>query len=332
VDLTLNYKYPNICGFTVEEFDELFKGHMENALEPMIANNYLPPGATVAELRERILDWYDGYSWDGKTKVLNPWSVLSFFENLMFDNYWYESGTPSFLINLIKERRVTFDIFNHDATTVTNKVNNVDVNNLKPIPLMFQTGYLTVKKIKDGKYHLVLPNLEVKTSFFDDLMSLTSSSESILDLKAHAKSLLDAFVQMNPRAIELSFDRFLSSVNLGVHIPLESYYQTLFLFAMVLADQSVMVEEASGEGFLDVSLKIPKVGVFIIEMKYIKSDDDYSDDKIHEELNKKALEATRQINDRKYASKYCGLGNKVYKVALVVYKRTTVRVTIDEIV
>jgi hypothetical protein len=211
-------------------------------------------------------------------------------------------------------------------------VNNVDVDSLEIFPLMFQTGYLTVKEITEDGYHMVLPNLEVKASFFKDLMSLTPSMKSILALKAHAKSLLDAFVQMNPRAIELGFDRFLSSVNLAVHISLESYYQTLFLFAMVLADQSVMVEEASGEGFLDVSLKIPQVGVFIIEMKYIKSDDNYSDDKIREELDKKALEATRQINDRKYASKYCGLGHKVYKVALVVYKRTTVRVTIDEIV
>ncbi|MDR1578143.1 MAG: PD-(D/E)XK nuclease domain-containing protein, partial [Deltaproteobacteria bacterium] len=137
--------------------------------------------------------------------------------------------------------------------------------------------------------------------------------------------------------IELSFERFLSSVDLDKRIPQESDFQTLFLFAMALADQSVKIEEALGEGFLEASLKIPQVGRFIIGIKYIKADEDYSDeeysdDQIREELDKKALEVSRQIDNRKYFFQYSDLGYKVYKMAIVVYKRAIVRVIIDKIV
>ncbi|MDR1607801.1 MAG: AAA family ATPase, partial [Deltaproteobacteria bacterium] len=105
VDLTIEPDYANICGFTIEEFDALFQEHMEKSLEPLINNESLPLGSSVADLREKLLVFYDGYSWDGKTKVLNPWSVMNCFRKQKFDNFWFESGTPKFLVDLIKERK-----------------------------------------------------------------------------------------------------------------------------------------------------------------------------------------------------------------------------------
>ncbi|MDR1608911.1 MAG: ATP-binding protein [Deltaproteobacteria bacterium] len=350
-DITLHPKYPNVCGFTIDEFDAHFQEHMEDALEPLIKRKSLALGSSVDDLRAKLLEWYDGYSWDGTTKVLNPWSVLNFFDLQKFDNFWFESGTPKFLVDLIKERKMTLDLFDNDSTIITNSLNNVDIDNFEPIPVMFQAGYLTVDQIENEEYLLVLPNLEVKSSLFSNLLSLKTSFKTISKLKAHAEVLHKALSQKNARDIETSFGKFLSSVSLQLHNPKESYYQTLFMFAMTLVNQSVKVEEASGEGFLDASVDIPGIGVFIIEMKYLKAKDQDTEDivtddkvtkgkvtkvimteeEINDELNKLTLEALRQIDEKNYADKYCTPGKKVYKMALVVYKRTTVKAVIKEI-
>jgi hypothetical protein len=276
---------------------------------------------------------------------------MNCFRKQKFDNFWFESGTPKFLVDLIKERKMTLDLFNNDSTIISDSLNNVDIDNFEPIPVMFQAGYLTVDKQKGTIYHLVFPNLEVKVSMFSNLLSLNPTSLNAFELRSHAKTLHKALSQKNARDIETSFRKFLSSVSLQLHNPKESYYQTLFMFAMTLVNQSIKVEEASGEGFLDASMDIPGIGVFIIEMKYLKEKDQDTEDKvtedkvtkgkvtkvimteeeINDELNKLTLEALRQIDKKKYADKYCTPGKKVYKVALVVYQRSTVKAVIEEI-
>jgi hypothetical protein len=300
-------------------------------LEPLIDNESLPLGSSVADLREKFLECYDGYSWDGKTKVLNPWSVLNFFDNQMFDNFWFESGAPTFLVNIIKERQMTLDLFNHDFTIITDSLNNVDVDNYEPIPLMFQTGYLTVDQIESDEYRLVFPNFEIKNSFFTNLLSLNPIYMDNTNLKARAKALHKALSLKNVQDIEAGFDRFLSSVNNQLPEAKESYYQNLFMFAMALADQSVKVEETSSEGFLVASVDIPAIGVFIIEIKYLKTEREDSEEKINDELNKLSFKALRQIYDKEYADLYCDLNKKVYKMALVVYKSAKVKAVIEEI-
>jgi hypothetical protein len=75
-DLTLNDTFAAICGFTAEEFDALFSGYLEDNLDEFKSKNLLPPEASAGDLRQAIFDLYDGYSWDGRTRVLNPWSAL----------------------------------------------------------------------------------------------------------------------------------------------------------------------------------------------------------------------------------------------------------------
>jgi len=96
LDITLTKKYSNICGVTIDDFDQYFRDHIEylSALNDFKA---------IDNIRDRILAWYDGYSWDGKTKVLNPFSLLSFFKQERFSSFWYASGTPKFLMDLIKK-------------------------------------------------------------------------------------------------------------------------------------------------------------------------------------------------------------------------------------
>jgi hypothetical protein len=83
-DISLNDKYAAICGFTHDELDSCFNEHMSVVLDIFKSKGKMSPEATVSDLRENILSWYNGYSWDGETQVLNPWSILNFFINVVF--------------------------------------------------------------------------------------------------------------------------------------------------------------------------------------------------------------------------------------------------------
>ncbi|MDR1166315.1 MAG: AAA family ATPase, partial [Deltaproteobacteria bacterium] len=123
-DLTLEEDFANIAGFTTAEFDSLFTSHMEETLKKLKFVKYFREEATVDDLRSRVMDWYDGYSWDGKTRLLNPWSTLYFFVRDKFDNFWFESGAPNFLINMIKAGELNVSDF-HDNSFINESMNTM---------------------------------------------------------------------------------------------------------------------------------------------------------------------------------------------------------------
>jgi len=130
------------------------------------------------------MSWYDGYSWDGITRLINPFSLLSFFTRKRFSSFWYSSGTPTFLIRLIKERPSTFlslgELEISERSLDTFVIDKIDI-----VPLLFQTGYLTVDEKRfrgdSENYVLRLPNLEVREAFYMNILAeFTESGVSIL--------------------------------------------------------------------------------------------------------------------------------------------------------
>jgi hypothetical protein len=128
---------------------------------------------------EQIRCWYSGYTWDGETTIYNPFSTMKFFINQQFTDYWFRSGTPTFLMNMIRNRNrsdavlepivVDEDIFDED-----------DLANIGEVPLLFQTGYLTIKQKEligeFTRYTLGFPNMEVKETFMEHLLSAYSEN------------------------------------------------------------------------------------------------------------------------------------------------------------
>ncbi len=156
-DLTLNKKYAALCGYTQTELEYYFAPYLREM-----------PDDTL----EKMKLWYNGYSWDAQTFVYNPFSVLCFFENQDYRNFWFETGTPTFLIKLLRKR------FNYrlEETEVSNlilesfrleKFDDLDVNSI-----LLQTGYLTIKeKTSRETFILNYPNKEVRKSFGQFLLS-----------------------------------------------------------------------------------------------------------------------------------------------------------------
>jgi hypothetical protein len=176
-DLTFDPDYATICGFTFHELDSSFRQHMEKMLPVRIEKGTLPPGSTLTDLTGLILDRFDGYSWDGETRVLNPWSILKTFESDRLDDYWFHTGGLSdFLVDLFQAGLADPDS-PRDKKSITEKQNVIDLGKgLKPVPVLFQAGYLTVEQVDKSsgtaKYFLRFPNLEVRAGLIPILLSL----------------------------------------------------------------------------------------------------------------------------------------------------------------
>ena len=158
-DITLHPRYATLTGITQQELEDNFS----QEIGTMAASN--------PNISEEIKDWYNGYSWsDGSATVYNPFSVLSFMESGIFRNFWFRTGTPTFLVEQIRKRKE----FRYDGMRVGEiSLDNFDIENISPPTLLFQTGYLTIKKYdhRSGIYQLDYPNKEVQSSLLDVMLS-----------------------------------------------------------------------------------------------------------------------------------------------------------------
>ncbi|MDR3120906.1 MAG: AAA family ATPase, partial [Clostridiales bacterium] len=164
-DITLEDDFAAICGFTAQDITELFNEHLA-ALRAQKQFAQWPANGE-GSVYDQIFKWYDGYSWDGETHVFNPFSLLQFFQNRRFSSYWYASGSPSFLIKLIKDNPAAYTDMDQAMINEDDLDATADLTRLSPVSLMFQTGYLTVKAIEwdsngSADYYLKTPNREVR--------------------------------------------------------------------------------------------------------------------------------------------------------------------------
>ncbi|MCL2115482.1 MAG: AAA family ATPase [Methanobrevibacter sp.] len=153
-DITLNSKYSMICGYSQEELENSFKEYIDEFAK---ANNI-----SGEILLSEIKNWYDGYSWDGENHLYNPYSILSLFNDGEFGNYWFETGTPSFLMEYIKNNDKKVGILFKPTTRIFGTIPSFNLEKIDFTTLLLQTGYLTIKRkevkfAKLSKYDLVIP-------------------------------------------------------------------------------------------------------------------------------------------------------------------------------
>jgi len=173
IDLTIRRTNADLTGITQEELLANF--------EPFIQRSIQSLGLTRKELLHWLKVWYDGYSWDGKTFLYNPFSLLNFFSDSRFGNYWFATGTPTFLVETLRDKKI--DIKRLEEQEVGEIFfDKFNIENLDIYSLLFQTGYITIKGIR-GKpwkpiYKLSYPNEEVRQSFVHNLLEAFSRQPS----------------------------------------------------------------------------------------------------------------------------------------------------------
>ncbi|MDR1042533.1 MAG: ATP-binding protein [Clostridiales Family XIII bacterium] len=326
MDLTLTDAYAGICGFTEQEFDALFQEHLEAYREVSREYGRRDGDKELTEIRENIFDWYDGYTWDGRTRVFNPFSLLSFFQNNKYKAYWYSTGIPTFLMDVFKEHPQEYvDI--QDKTITETLLDSHDIERAPLVSLLFQTGFLTVTNASDSappKYSLAFPNTEVALSFGQMFLNAVADVPDPFSI-SFVNEMSDALDAGEPERLEAPLNGLFASIPYQLHIPRESFYQSIFLAVMQFLGFRVLGEISVAEGRIDGVLDRMNGKSYVIEFKYAKTVDreepatnetfEDAEVRIDNLLDAGISEAFRQIERRGYADRYAGSRREVYKVA-----------------
>jgi hypothetical protein len=288
-DITLREPYAARCGYTQEELESNFSEYIDRA------SGHL--NMTREYLLEQIRYWYNGYTWDGKTAVYNPFSTMNFFEDLKFSNYWFSTGTPSFLIDLI-QRRNRADVTLRPMVVDEKVFSGYDPAHIGEVSLLFQTGYLTIKQMEliDGRaqYTLGVPNSEVNISLLTYLVQAYGKypDEQIDELR---RTMQQQITACDEAGFARSLEAMIATVPSELHIAKEAYYHSLMLIWMRLLGFNIRAEEPNTFGRSDVVWEQPNLTV-VAEIKY------------HAKKKTGTLlsEALKQIHDRRYYNRYSG--------------------------
>jgi hypothetical protein len=161
-DISMHDAYAGMLGYTQPELEAYFEGYIQELVEKL----GLSEGGVKAELAQR----YDGYRFsEGDVRVYNPFSILKSFDHQRLKDYWFQTGTPTFLVNLLREKR--YDLPRIEHLQVSRSIfTTFEVDRLSPEAVLFQTGYLTIKDVDGRLYTLGYPNREVKTAFTESLL------------------------------------------------------------------------------------------------------------------------------------------------------------------
>jgi hypothetical protein len=298
-DITIDERYAALCGYTQEELEHYFSEH----IDALVAKD----GGTRENLLDKIRRWYDGYTWDGKTAIYNPYSTLSLFDIRVIANYWFTSGTPTFLIEELKKRDQIDLVF--DPVVVSSRTfDSFDPNNIDNISLMFQTGYLTIKSKErteeEPKYTLGIPNREVFLSLSEYLLS-AYSEYPLSGIATLTENMYKQLQSLDAAGFAQSVRTMLENIPYNIQIGNEKYYHSLFLSWMNTLGFKAHGEVMTGSGRIDAVLEQPDT-IVVSELKY------------HAKTKTATLlrNAMKQIHDKKYYEKYLGKGKKIVLLAL----------------
>ena len=318
IDLTMWDRYAGICGFTEADFDALFPEFLDDYTAYFNAKGDPGGEKTADEIRDDIFGWYDGYTWDGETRVFNPFSLLSFFKRQEFFPFWYETGTPTFLPAVFKERPDEYlDL--QDTVIDELSLGSHEIEDAPLESLLFQTGFLTVKSVQPGMpkgFVLGFPNREVAQSFGQTFLASAAVKGNPLG-NAFITGIRKALDAGEPEKIAEQMRGLYASIPYQLHRSEEAYYQTVFLATMQFLGFRVMGEVSASEGRIDGVIEQPNGMAYVVEFKYVADGKD---------IDSAIQKAFAQIEERGYANRYAGTRKTVFKVAAIVAGRGEVKV------
>ena len=294
-DITLDSRYSAICGYTDADLDAVFAPEL--------------PGLD----RDQIRDWYNGYSWLGDEKAYNPFDILLLFDKRQFGAYWFETGTPTFLVETLFERRVS-SLALGEMEGSDELLSTFDVDDMATEALLFQTGYLTITDSEElgGEllYQLGYPNREVRQSLNRSLLRYLVKDPS----RQTANSVrLYRLLEANDFAgLETLFHAFFASIPYEWYTNndiarYEGYYASVFYSYFAGLGLDIAVEDSSSHGRLDMAVLF-NGNVYLFEFKVVEM--------------ASADAAMAQLKERRYADKYRALGQPIYLIAVEFSKDT----------
>ena len=280
-DISLNKEYGNICGYTQKELELYFKDYLDNLN------------------LEEIKEWYNGYYFLQDT-LYNPFDMLLYLKNKVLRNYWYETGKSEFLFKLLKTRNYELPYLNKLYYT-SDILDKFDLEYISIEALMFQTGYLTIKEVKqiqlEEMYLLDYPNKEVRQSFNRDLVFYITKSyhtDRIYNLKI-------AIINEEIEKIKEQIEIFINSISYNI-LRNEYVYQAAIYGLIYSTGFNVIIEDNTSKGRIDLTILLNKSIAYIIEFKVLKDEKEKGKD-------------LKQIKEKEYYKKYLNY-DKIYIIGI----------------
>ena len=291
-DISMWNEYIEICGVSEREIHE----NLETELHEFAAAR----GITYDKLCEELRECYDGYHFTHNSiGMYNPFSLLNAFKRKEFGSYWFETGTPTYLVKLLKKHHYDLERMAHEETDAQ-VLNSIDSESTNPIPVIYQSGYLTIKGYDErfGMYRLGFPNREVEEGFIRFLLPFYANVN-----KVESPFEIQKFVREVESGDYNSFFRrlqsFFADTTYEVIRDQELHYENVLFIVFKLVGFYVNVEYHTNEGCIDLVLQTDKF-IYIMEFK----------------LNGTAEDALQQINDKHYALPFEMDGRKLFKIGV----------------
>ncbi len=295
-DITLNKHYSDICGYTQSDLETEFSEHLA--------------GVDWQELKT----WYNGYHFTGEA-VYNPYDILLFItEEQTYRNYWFETGSPEFLIRLFKKHQ--YFLPNLEEIEVGEEIlDSFDIERINPVTLLFQAGYLTIKKsytdeLGEQAFVLKIPNREVKSALATQLIKGYSEKEE--ESKTIRQQLFRALSQGKLDQLQQQITSLFSSIPwrnfTNNDLPnSEGYYASVLYAFFSSLNATIIPEDISHKGQADMTIQLGDY-IYVLEIKRDTAKD------YQVQIPNPAL---AQIQHRGYSEKYRDSGKQVFEVGMV---------------
>ena len=291
-DISMWNEYVEICGISERE--------IHNNLETELHEFAAARGITYDKLCEELRECYDGYHFTHNSiGMYNPFSLLNAFKRKDFGSYWFETGTPTYLVKLLQKHHYDLERMTHEETDAQ-VLNSIDSESTNPIPVIYQSGYLTIKGYDEefGMYRLGFPNREVEEGFVRFLLPYYANVN-----KVESPFEIQKFVREVRSGDYSSFFRrlqsFFADTTYEVIRDQELHYENVLFIVFKLVGFYTKVEYHTSEGRIDLVLQTDKF-IYIMEFK----------------LNGTAEEALQQINDKHYALPFEMDERKLFKIGV----------------
>ncbi len=284
-DITFDPNYTQIAGYTENEIIENYPNYLEEIEQKFKMDR--------DKLLKIIKAWYNGYSWDGENFVYNPYSLLNLFSKLSFKNYWFQSGTPTFLTKMIKDRDIDISRYTTSIKVDSDIFDSYEIEKIDITVLLFQAGYLTIKEkfvepeYFSESYSLAYPNKEVKDSFNYYLLGTFTGIDKTAFLeitKALYQNLENRNIDDFIDDLKVLYAKIPSTIFVSER---ESYYHSIiYLLLHLMKPEMIKAEQMTNKGRIDAVVKTDKY-IYVMEFK----------------MNN-PKEALKQIKDKKYYQPY----------------------------
>jgi hypothetical protein len=295
-NISMDYAYSTICGITEEELHREFKTDIEALAEEN--------EETYEEACAHLKQMYDGYHFSVRSEgVYNPFSIINALSKQRYDSYWYGTGTPTFLVELLRKEQMSLQNMENSKATAQSFDRSTDTLT-DALPVLYQSGYLTIKDYQRNIYTLGYPNDEVKYGFLNSLLPSfvgRSQIESEISLIAMKESLDVGDIE----ACMTRFRSFVASIPYEQKSDKESRFEVIFYILFTLMGQFVQTQRQISSGRADVVITNENY-VYVFELKVGATPD----------------EALAQIEDKGYGVPYEAGSRKVVKVGVSYDKET----------